>query len=93
MNLFSAGGGVEYGVVDESFPIEKLEISVFQRRDAELALDKINTDSVIAVSPNGLATGYFLGQHPLTVISTDDLPPMVASTVNDSPDRLIESFA
>lgn len=91
-NLSSAGGGVEYQVVDELFPIEDLETSVFQRRVAELALDKVNRGSFITVSLNSLATGYFLGQHPLTVISIDNLLQLVASTVDHSLDRSIESF-
>jgi len=88
----SADGSITYGEAEVLFPVEELDASVSQYRDAELALDGVTDDDVISVSPTSLATGYALGRHPLTAISVESLPAAVASQIEDSLETSINAF-
>lgn len=63
-----AGGYLDYGEAAILFPIEELQAEVLTHRDAELILEETSAESVLAVRPTGVATGYALTQRPLTAV-------------------------
>ena len=91
-HFHSAGASVEYGTAACLFPVDELDATVLQHRDAQLALDAVDGDAVIVVSPTSLATGYALGGHPVTAIRVDSLPTEISSTLDDAVERDIKSF-
>ncbi|SFH66977.1 hypothetical protein SAMN04488066_11642 [Halorubrum aquaticum] len=56
----SAGASIEYGDAGFLFPVDELDATVIQYRDAQLALDDVDGSNVIVVAPTSLATSYFL---------------------------------
>jgi hypothetical protein len=88
----SAGASIEHGDASVLFPVEEVDATVFQRRDAELALADADGENVIIIAPTSLASSYFLTQHPLTAIPVDELAPEVRSTLADALDTPIEAF-
>jgi hypothetical protein len=88
----SAGASIEHGDASVLFPVEELDATVLQRRDAELALADTDGENVIVIAPTSLASSYFLTQHSLTAIPVDELAPGVRSTVADGLDTPIEGF-
>jgi len=88
----SAGASIEYGDAGSLFPVEELDATTHQYRDAQLALADIDGDEVIIVAPTSLATSYFLTQHPLTAIPIDSLSHSVQSSLNDSLEESIDAF-
>ncbi|WP_017342065.1 hypothetical protein [Halorubrum sp. T3] len=91
-HFYSAGASIEYGTASDLFPVEDLDATVLQYRDAHLALDAVDGDAVIVVSPTGLATGYKLGGHPVTAIRVDSLPSEISTTLDDAIDDYIKEF-
>lgn len=65
---------VPHGEVTSLFPVEELPCSVLQNRDAQLQLEQLAPESVLTVTPDGMASGYFLAQHPLTIVPIERLP-------------------
>lgn len=88
----SAGATLEYGDARELFPVDSLDATVYQSRDAEITLDSVAGADVIIVAPTSLATSYFLTQHVLTVIAVDSLSPAVQSELDDALDAPIQTF-
>jgi hypothetical protein len=88
----SAGASIDHGDATVLFPIDALDATVLQRRDAELALADTDSEDVIIVAPTSLASSYFLTQHALTAIAVDDLAPAVRSDLADVLDTPIEAF-
>jgi hypothetical protein len=88
----SAGASIDHGDASVLFPVEELDATVFQRRDAELALDDVDSEEVIVIAPTSLASSYFLTQHALTAIPVDELVPTVRSNLADALDTPIEMF-
>jgi len=88
----SAGASIEYGDADCLFPVDELDATVRQYRDAQLALDDVDGSNVIVVSPTSLATSYFLTQHALTAILVDSLPTAVRSQIDAALDARIDTF-
>lgn len=88
----SAGGNIEYGNARVLFPVEEVDATVYQYRDAELALNDVNGEDVIIVSPTSLATGYFLGQHTLTAIPVESLAPLIRTKIGEALNAPIETF-
>ena len=91
-HFYSAGASIEYGTASGLFPVDELDATVLQHRDAHLALDAVDGDAVIVVSPTSLATGYALGGHPVTAIRVDSLPAEIKATLDAAIDDHIESF-
>lgn len=87
-----AGTSIEHGDANVLFPVDEIDATVFQRRDAELALADVDGDNVIIIAPTSLASSYFLTQHPLTAIPVDEVAPRVRSTLADALDIPIEAF-
>ena len=86
----SAGASIEYGAAGCLFPVDDLDATVLQYRDAQIALDDVDGSDVIVVAPTSLATSYFLTQHALTAIPVDSLStavqPQLANEFDDSLD-------
>ncbi|TKX72399.1 hypothetical protein [Halorubrum sp. GN11GM_10-3_MGM] len=91
-HYYSAGESVEYGTATCLFPIDELEATVLQYRDAQLALSAVDGEAVIAISPTNLATAYKLGGHPVTAIRVDSLPADISATLDRAMDDGIEAF-
>jgi hypothetical protein len=72
-HFYAAGGYIDHEEAEPLFPVEGLAGAV-QHRDAQLRLQSVDPEAVLAVRPTGLASSYFLTQHPLTAIDIDALP-------------------
>lgn len=88
----SAEEHIEYGDASILFPIDDLDATVHQRREAERALADVDGSDVIVVAPTSLATSYFLTQHTLTAISVDSLTNPIREQVDDELDTSLETF-
>ena len=88
----SAGESIEYGAAGCLFPVDKLDATVLQYRDAQLALDDVDGSDVIVVAPTSLATSYFLTQHALTAVSVDSLSTAVRTQIAAALDAHIDTF-
>ncbi|WP_435099911.1 hypothetical protein [Halorubrum sp. N11] len=88
----SAGASIEFGAADYLFPVEELDATVHQYRDAQLALDDVDGGSVILVAPTSLATSHLLTDHALTAIPVESLSSVVQTQIADTIDAPIETF-
>ena len=88
----SAGASIEYGAAGCLFPVDELDATVLQYRDAQLALDDVDGSDVIVVAPTSLATSYFLTQHALTAILVDDLPVSVQTQIDGELDGSLDTI-
>ena len=88
----SAGTSIEYGAADCLFPVDELDATVLQYRDAQIALDDVNGSDVIVVAPTSLATSYFLTQHALTAIPVDSLSTAVQTQLANELDDPVDTF-
>lgn len=88
----SAGASIEYGAADCLFPVDELDATVLQYRDAQLALNDVDGSNVIVVSPTSLATSYFLTQHALTAIRVDSLSTAVRDQLANALDARLDTF-
>lgn len=88
----SAGASIDHGDASVLFPVDELDATVFQHRDAELALGDADSPDVIVVAPTGLASSYFLTGHTLTAIPIADLSGEVRSHLGNALDVPIETF-
>lgn len=91
-HYYDAGGYVDHGDASTLFPVESLSGEVQQYRDAEIRLQSVASEKVIVVSPTGLASSYFLTQHPLTAIDIKSLPDMVRTSVENHTEFQISEF-
>ena len=88
----SAAGRVQYGDATDLFPVDELDATVHQYRDAERALETVRSEDVICVYPESTATGYALGRNPLSAVRVDTLPTRVRVALDDALDAAISSF-
>ncbi|SNR79039.1 hypothetical protein SAMN06266787_1328 [Halorubrum ezzemoulense] len=88
----SAGTSIEYGAADDLFPVEELDATVHQYRDAQLALADVDGASVIIIAPTNLASSYHLTQHALTAIPVESLPPAIQTQIADTINASLEAF-
>ncbi|SEW00795.1 hypothetical protein [Halobacterium jilantaiense] len=88
----SAGASIEYGAAGCLFPIDELDATILQYRDAQFALDDIDGANVIVIAPTSLATSYFLTQHALTAIPIDSLPTTIQTQIADELDAPLDTF-
>ncbi|GGL64345.1 hypothetical protein [Halocalculus aciditolerans] len=88
----SAGASIAYGAAGCLFPVEDLDATVLQYRDAQLALDAVEGANVIIVAPTSLATSYGLTQHALTAIRIDSLPAPVRAQIAAALDVPLDTF-
>jgi len=88
----SAGASIEYGAADCLFPVDELDATVLQQRDAQIALDTTKGSDVVIVAPTSLATSYRLTQHTLTAIPVDSLSGGVRDQVDGELATPIDSF-
>lgn len=88
----SAAATIDHGDASILFPVEELDATVVQRRDAELALADSDGEDVVVIAPTSMASSYSLTQHVLTAIPIDDLSPTVKARLADTLDAPIESY-
>lgn len=88
----SAGASIDYGAASRLFPVDDLDATVLQHRDAQLALDNADGTDVIIVAPTSLATSYFLTQHVLTAIPVDSLPTTIRVQFGEEIKASLDSF-
>ena len=88
----SAGMSIEYGAAGCLFPVDNLDATVLQYRDAQIALDDIDGSDVIVIAPTSLATSYFLTQHALTAIPVDSLSTAVQTHLANELDDSLDTF-
>jgi hypothetical protein len=88
----SAGASIEYGAAGCLFPVEDLDATVLQYRDAELALDDVDGSNVIVVAPTSLATSYVLTGHALTAIPVGSLSTAVQTQLANELDETLDTF-
>jgi len=88
----SAGASLEFGAADCLFPVEELDATVHQYRDAQLALDAVGGERVIIVAPTNLASSYQLTQHALTAIPVESLSSAIQARIDDTIDAPLETF-
>jgi len=88
----SAGASIEYGDAGCLFPVDDLDATVHQYRDAQFALDDTDGSDVIVVAPTSLATSYHLTQHTLTAIPVESLPTAVQAQVSDVLEAPLDTF-
>ena len=88
----SAGASIEYGAADCLFPVDELDATVLQYRDAQLALNDVDGSNVIVVALTSLATSYSLTQHALTAIRVDSLSTAVRDQLANALDARLDTF-
>lgn len=91
-HFYDAGGYVNHGDSSTLFPVESLSGEVYQYRDAEIRLQSEESEKIIVVSPTGLASSYFLNQHPLSAIELKSLPDAVRTSVRNKANLDISQF-
>lgn len=64
---------VPHGDALALLPVEDLGAPIVQDRDAQRVLDDVDEEDVLVVAPDGMASGYKLAQHPLTLVAVDGL--------------------
>jgi hypothetical protein len=88
----SAGVSIEYGAAGFLFPVDELDATVLQYRDAQLALDDVDGSNVIVVAPASLAASYFLTGHTLTAIPVESLSTAFQGHLADELDGPLDTF-
>lgn len=88
----SAGASIGYGAAGCLFPVDELDATVHQYRDALLALDDVDGSNIIVVAPASLATSYFLTQHALTAIPVESLSTAVRTQIAAALDARLDTF-
>jgi hypothetical protein len=73
-NIYTGGSRVPHGSATSLFPVDELPCAVVQSRDAQLQLEQLSPESVLTVTSDSMASGYFLAQHPLTLVPVLELP-------------------
>jgi hypothetical protein len=91
-HFVSSGTSIEYGDAGCLFPVDELDGTVLQYRDAQLGLDDVDGADVIVVAPTSLATSYFLTQHALTAIPVDSLSTVVQTHLANELDDPVDRF-
>ncbi|QDX41169.1 hypothetical protein [Salarchaeum sp. JOR-1] len=88
----SAGASIDYGDATDLFPVDELDATVLQYRDAQLALDDVDGADVIIIAPTSLATSYRLTQHALTALPVESLPPAVQAQLDEEVEERLDTF-
>ncbi|MEA5386754.1 hypothetical protein VB779_06610 [Haloarculaceae archaeon H-GB11] len=84
---------VPHGEVTSVFPVDELACSVLQNRDAQLQLEQLAPESVLTVTPDGMASGYFLAQHPLTLVPVKGLPDSQYQSIEAGLDDPLSAYS
>lgn len=88
----SARASINYGDATALFPVDELDATVFQYRDAQLALDDVDGADVVVIAPTSLATSYRLTQHALTAIPVESLPPAIQAQLDEDIEESLDTF-
>lgn len=91
-HFYSAGAYIDHGDASVLLPVDSLTVDVMKYRDAELKLEDVQNDEVVAVSPTGFASSYSLTQHPLSVVKISDLSPDIRETLDERVDIDLDSY-
>lgn len=82
---------VDHGAASRLFPIEDLDTTVYQYRDAELALAGAEPAHIV-VTPTGFASALFLARHTLTAVPIVDLSLVIQSDLDAALADPVETF-
>ena len=66
---------IQHDAAASLFPLGQLEGTIHRYRDAQLKRESANASQIVTVGPTGLASSYFLAQHPLSLIELGTLSP------------------
>ena len=56
-------------------------------------MQEFDDDEVLVVTPDGMASGYFLGGHPLTLIAVNDLSTARKHELSQALDRSLTAYS
>jgi len=73
LHFCDAGEYIDHGDAESLFPVSNLQGRVHTHRDAELVLRDADPESVIVVSPDGLASSYSLTQRAICAVEIASL--------------------
>ena len=88
----SAGASIKYGAAGCLFPVDELDATVLQNRDAQIAFDDVDGSGVIVIAPTSLATSYFLTGYTLTAIPVDSLSAAVQTQLANELEDSLDMF-
>lgn len=88
----SAGASIDYGDTDMLSSVDDIDATVLRYRDAQLALDDVDSADVIVVSPTGRSSSIILTQCPLTAIRIESLPTAIRTQLDEKITAPIDSF-
>lgn len=91
-HFHSAGASVPFGDASDLFPLEDLDGRVLRHREAELALESADSESVVVVAPTSLATSYHLGDEGLAAIHIETLPAEIRAKLDAALDAPLSRF-
>jgi len=91
-NNFAEQPTISHGDAAGLFPVEELDVSTIRNREAVLALETVEEGDVLVVAPDGMASGYYLGGHPLTLLPVEALPAERKHELSDALDGSVEDF-
>lgn len=83
---------IPHGEALPLFPVDELGASVVQDRDALRQLERLDDEAVLVVGPDGMASGYKLAQHPLTLVELAELSSSRRAALADSTGVSLEEF-
>ena len=84
---------IPHGDATGLFPVEDLTAPITQNRDAYLTLQELNNHKVLVVTPDGMASGYFLGTHPLTLIAVKNLSAARKHELSQALDESLAAYS
>lgn len=91
-NDFADRATIPYGVATCLVPVENLDASLVQNRDAYRLLAERDTQSVVVVTPESTASGYLLAQHPLTLLAIKTLPATHRREIAGALDESVDAY-
>ncbi|WP_157500687.1 hypothetical protein [Halobacterium sp. CBA1126] len=84
---------IPYDETEALRPLEALPAAAVVTHDEAVArLEDASDDEILAIEPVSMATGYHLGQTPLTTITIDELPTETISQLAATTARDITAY-
>lgn len=87
-----SGARITYGQLSLLEPFDSHDAEVHQHRDAQLKLDAVPAEKVIAVRPTSFSSGMLLGNAALTVIVIHTLPRDIRDSLAEKTGLDVDEF-